>query len=60
MMISRLGDACQAHDPGDYPAVYPHRVCADRGSVRAEYSCWCGERWSCWWDARAAGWPVRS
>lgn len=59
-MISRMADACQAHFPGDYPATYPHRVCRDGGSLRAEYCCGqCGARWTCWWDARAEGWPYR-
>lgn len=60
MFSSRLADACQAHDPGDYPAAYPYRVTADRGSLRAAYSCpVCGDTWTCWWDRRASGWPRR-
>ena len=52
-----MGDACQRHFPGDYPATRPYRVTAERGSLRAEYACWCGHRWTCWWDPGAAGWP---
>jgi hypothetical protein len=56
-----LADACQAdiHHPGEPDPVLPHRPPVnENGSLRAEYRCPCGRMWTCWWDARAAGWPV--
>jgi len=56
-----LGTACDAHFPGDYPAVLPWLVQESRGSLRAFYWCpvfECGRRWICRWDAGAAGWPT--
>jgi len=59
-LLAGLGDACQEHFPGDYPATYPYRVSDDRGSVRAGYRCAvCGQEWTCWWDPRSCGWPRR-
>jgi len=56
---SRLGDACLNHDPMTAPVVYPHRVVIDRhDTLRGEYRCQCGRKWSCWWDMRAAGWTA--
>lgn len=68
MMISKapigrfpwLGDACQQHFPGDYPAVYPYKIDHDRASILCHYACWCGQRWTCWWNPDAVDWPVRS
>jgi len=58
-----LGTACEAHYPGDCPAVLPWLVeKAAGGSLKAFYWCpepGCGRRWACWWDAEAAGWPER-
>ena len=54
-----LADACEAHFPGDYPAVLPHSVQHDTPtSLVAYYRCSCGREWKCWWDARSAGWPI--
>lgn len=64
-MTIKLGDACEAHYPGDYPAVQPYKVTEERSdrshasSIRGEYACWCGHRWTCWWDPGAVGWPMR-
>jgi len=56
---STLADACEAHFPGDFPAVYPYAVnYTGSGSLKAFYRCPCGREWVCWWDASAAGWPV--
>jgi hypothetical protein len=56
---SNLGDACEAHFPGDYPAVVPHDVqLTGSGSLVAFYRCWCGREWTCSWDAESAGWPT--
>jgi len=59
---STLADACEAHDPGDLPAVLPHTVTpAGGGGLIAEYECpapGCGRRWTCGWDPEAAGWPT--
>lgn len=56
---SPLADACEAHFPGDYPAVLPHDVQeTGPGSLLASYRCPCGREWTCSWDARSAGWPV--
>jgi hypothetical protein len=61
MISSKLPDACQNHFPGDFPAVHPYQVTPEGVSLRAEYSCpFCGIKWTCWWDAKAAGWPTRS
>ena len=56
---STLADACEAHFPGDYPAVLPYFVDdTNPGSLVAFYRCSCGREWTCGWDAESAGWPV--
>ncbi len=56
---STLADACEAHFPGDYPAVLPWLVQeSGTGSLTAFYWCPCGRKWTCSWDAQAAGWPA--
>lgn len=56
---STLADACEAHFPGDEPAVLPWLVQhTGTGSIQAFYWCWCGRKWTCNWDGEAAGWPV--
>lgn len=56
---STLADACEAHFPGDYPAVLPWAVnYTGTGSLKAFYRCECGREWTCWWDSRSAGWPA--
>ena len=58
--MNSLGDTCQNHDPGVYPATLPHKVTVVFHSLRAEYRCKvCTQPWVCWWDPQAAGWPVR-
>lgn len=55
---STLGDLCQKHRAADAPVAYPYRVSLDRGSLRGEYRCPCGNDWSCWWDLRYSGWTI--
>ena len=55
---STLGDCCQKHNPMTAPVVYPYRVSMDKGSLRGEYRCACGNNWSCWWDLRYSGWTL--
>jgi len=59
MTAADLGTACEAHFPGDYPAVLPHGVQpTGTGSLVASYRCPCGREWTCNWDAQSAGWPA--
>jgi hypothetical protein len=61
MNAADLGTACDAHFPGDFPAVFPWLVQETRGSLRAFYWCpvlGCGRKWKCRWDSSASGWPI--
>lgn len=40
-----LPDACGRCGRVNYPCFWV----MDRGSVKAYYSCCCGEAWRCWW-----------
>jgi hypothetical protein len=55
---SSLGDCCRKHDPATAPVVYPYRATLLGDNLRGEYRCACGNEWSCWWSARAAGWTA--
>jgi len=60
MTASALADCCPRCRIGDFPASLPHAVAPDpacASSLRADYDCGRGHRWTTWWDAASANWP---
>lgn len=52
----RVACPSPAHFPGDADALEPVSTASRGATLRADYDCPCGEKWSCFWSATSP-WP---